>query len=238
MFDEVQPDDTYLVSFPRSGSTFLRNLVTALVLDRAPTAAEVQAVVPDIHWSPSSVRPLRPGPMMAKSHAPPSVPVPARVVYLVRDGRAALLSYYRYLQQRGRPTPPHPDGMLAGFECWPCPWADHVAGWLHRVESDDASAVVRYEDLVADPAAALRGVSSLAGLACSEAQVRRAVDHSSRTSMSVAERAGGPGSLNYVGNGGRSGKGDFSPGALADFEAENGELLARLGYPAPRTGDA
>ncbi|MGH3373092.1 MAG: sulfotransferase domain-containing protein, partial [Nocardioidaceae bacterium] len=166
-FDDIRPDDTYLVSFPRSGNTYLRHLVASLVLDRAPRPGDVQDVVPDVHRSPTTHRPSRPGPLVAKSHAP-ACRVPARVVYLVRDGRAALVSYHRYLQARGQPTPPSPDDMLAWSGVWPCCWADHVSGWLRQLEGRDESLVVRYEDLVADPKTVLREVAAVAGLACSD----------------------------------------------------------------------
>lgn len=237
-FDEVRPDDTYLVSFPRSGNTYLRNLLTALVLDRRPTPADVQDVVPDIHWCDGTQRPSSEAPLLVKSHAPPSIPVPAKVVYLVRDGRAALLSYFRYLQRRGRPTPAHADDMLTWPGTWPSSWSDHVAGWLDRLGHQPGSMVVRYEDLVADPTAILGQVAGLAGLDYTEPQRRRAVGHSSRRSMRQAEQAGGPGSLNHVG----LGQADlwptvFSTEARRRFEAAHGDLLSRLGYPLEQGND-
>lgn len=229
-FDDVRPEDTYLVSFPRSGNTYLRHLVAALALGRAPTPAEVQELVPDVHRAASRRRPSQLSPVVAKSHSPPAV-VPAKVVYLVRDGRAALLSYHRYLGERGRPTPPDVDDMLAWTGVWPCPWRAHVSGWLRRLDDRGGAAVIRYEDLVDDPVAALRRVAQLAGMRFGEARLERAVKDSSRASMRAAEAMASHGSLNFVGTGAASWREAFGPAALRRFEEECADVLVRLGYP-------
>lgn len=229
-FDGIRPDDTYLVSFPRSGNTYLRHLVASLVLERAPAPAELHRVVPDVHRSPSTRRPPGAGPLLAKSHSPAAV-VPAKVVYLVRDGRAALLSYHRYLGQRGRPTPPGVDAMLAWPDVWPCPWPAHVSGWLRELRDREGALVIRYEDLVAQPLEALRRVALLAGIGFTDEALRRAVDDSSRVSMQATERTAPPGSLNFVGPGPLPWQEVFGSSALSRFEDECGELLSALGYP-------
>ena len=234
-FDGVLPDDTYLVSFPRSGNTYLRHLMAALLLDRSPTPSEVQDLVPDVHRAPPGWRPSTGHPVIAKSHAP-AADVPARIVYLVRDGRAALLSYHRYLRQRGQPAPPTADAMLDWEEVWPCRWHDHVSGWLRCLEDRPDALVVRYEDLVADPAGVLGRVAALAGLDVREGALRRAVERSTRASMRRTEAAGVPGALNFVGMAAAPWKDAFGAAALARFEIGSGDLLRRLGYPLVASG--
>ncbi|MGH9152788.1 MAG: sulfotransferase domain-containing protein [Acidimicrobiales bacterium] len=236
-FDDVRPEDTYLVSFPRSGNTYLRHLVAALALGRAPTPAEVQQLVPDVHRAASTRRPSQLSPLVAKSHSPPAV-VPANVVYLVRDGRAALLSYHRYLGERGHPTPPGVDDMLVWAGVWPCPWRAHVSGWLHHLEDRGRAVVIRYEDLVEDPVAALRRVAQLAGLSFGDDRLERAVKDSSRASMRAAEATASHGSLNFVGTGTASWREAFGPTALCRFEEECADVLVRLGYPLVGPGCA
>lgn len=233
-FDEVRSEDTYLVSFPRSGNTFLRHLVACLLLDRAPTPADIARLVPDVHRSPPGRPPVL-GPLIAKSHAPARA-VPAKVVYIVRDGRAALLSYHEYLRRRGRPVPSSVDAMLSWPDVWPRPWSDHVTGWLGQLEQGQGGTLVRYEDLVDDPAGVLRRVAGVAGLAGSDDAVARAVERSSLDAMRSAERDAADGSLNFVGLSRRQWSEVFSRESLARFESACGPLLARLGYPLSSPG--
>jgi len=235
-FEPIRSGDTYLVSFPRSGNTFLRHLVASLVLDRAPAPREIATLVPDVHRTTTSARPPGGGPLVAKSHAPVRS-IPANVVYLVRDGRAALLSYYVYLQQRGRPTPAEVDAMLEWPDVWPCPWPQHVSGWLSYLATRDRSLVLRYEDLVAEPARALREVATLAEIPWTDGAIERAVEHSSVDAMRTAEGGDTPGSLNFVGTTRRGWPETFSGRALARFEAGSRPLLTRLGYPVASETD-
>ena len=222
-------DDTYVVSFPRSGNTYLRHLLTALILDSQPSAEDVHRVVPDIHRIKPPVRPS-PGPLVVKSHAPPRE-IPAKVVYLVRDGRAALLSYHRYRQLRGWPGATSPDQMLEPDDVWPCPWEQHASGWLDRLQGGGRGIVVRYEDLVADPATSLGRIAELVGIPCADDGIARAVERSSFEMMRAAEWAGRPGSLNFVGTAQPPWPDVFSPPALAAFEKRARGVLTALGYP-------
>ena len=153
-FDEVLAEDTYLVSFPRSGNTWLRCLLTAVVHDGELTPDLVAETVPDLHHSDPAVRP-KPGPIWVKSHFPaPDRPFAGRVLYLVRHGLDAMRSYHHYLQLRGRIGPDLTfDDFLTSTDIWPCPWPEHVAGWLDALDvvPPDRGKVVRYEDLVAEP---------------------------------------------------------------------------------------
>jgi len=98
IFDE---EDIFIVGYPKSGHTWFRNLVASLIygVDTENTPYPIiQALVPDV----STTIPLPPyyrryaTPTFFKSHMPPQ-PGYRRVVYLLRDGRDVLVSYYHYL---------------------------------------------------------------------------------------------------------------------------------------------
>jgi hypothetical protein len=235
LFTPVRPHDTYLVSFPRSGSTWLRCMLTSLVHGTSVTPELVAATVPDVHRS-SRTRPHRRRPLVAKSHTP-FVDMPARVVYLVRDGRDALLSYHQYLVRRGRIAPyAEPRETFFRADLWPCPWHVHVTGWLDGIErrataDSGHELVVRYEDLVADPARHLADVAALAGLPTDAARVARAVELNQRERLTAVERDRGAGSLNHLG----AVRGEWHDALDHDdrtrYEALAGPALTRLGYP-------
>jgi hypothetical protein len=235
LFARVQPSDTYLVSFPRSGNTWLRSLLTALVHDTEVTPELVQATIPDVHRSDRTQPP--PGSWgLIKSHTP-FVDMPARVVYLARDGRDAMLSYWAYLVARGRLDQGEgPGPFLRSTDVWPCPWPQHVDAWLDGVarRPKGRSLVVRYEDLVTDTAEGLARVAELAGLPVSVPRVTRAVRRADLAALQRAEASSGPGSLNLVSTQRPRWPDAVSSEDATSFMAVAGPVLQRLGYDVKR----
>ena len=236
LFSRVLARDTYLVSYPRSGSTWFRCMLTTLVHGTEVTPALVSATVPDVHIS-NRVRPRNLEPLIVKSHTP-FVDIPAKVVYLVRDGRDAILSYH-YLQVQRHRVPAGADPRLAFFgdDAWPCRWHEHVSGWLDGLADRDADRhlVVRYEDLVVEPAKHLEAVARLAGLPAPTPDVERAVRMNARHELRAVERAAGAGSLNHLDTSRPDWRDVLSPEDRRRYEAVAGPTLARLGYAVEPT---
>jgi estrone sulfotransferase len=232
LFSRVLAGDTYLVSFPRSGSTWLRCMLTTLVHSTEVTPELVAATVPDVHRS-DRTRPRHLDPLVVKSHTP-FVDIPAKVVYLVRDGRDATMSFHSLQMKRNRvPAGTDPRQLFFRDDTWPCPWHEHVSGWLDGLaaRSPGRHIVVRYEDVVADPAPHLEAVARLAGLPAAAADVERAVRLNARRELEAVERVSGAGSLNHLGTARPDWRDVLSPDDLQRYEAVAGPALARLGYP-------
>ncbi len=229
-FDEVRADDVYLISFPRSGNTWLRYLLASMLHGPQIDPALVAATVPDIHQSDPAVRPGT-GPLWVKSHmAATEGPLPARVVYLVRNGLDATASYHRYLRQRGRLAADDSlDEFLDRADMWPCLWTVHVEGWLDalqaRPESD--SLMVRYEDLRGRTADELEKIVAFIGIDTSRGRIEEAIGLATRARMREDEARAGRGSLNHVGGGA-----DEKPAGLAAerFLTRARPTLLRAGY--------
>jgi hypothetical protein len=232
LFSRVLARDTYLISFPRSGSTWLRCMLTTLVHGTEVTPELVAATVPDVHRSDRS-RPRHVEPLIAKSHAP-YVDIPAKVVYLVRDGRDATLSFhYLQMKQDREPAGTDPRSIFFRDDVWPCPWHEHVTGWLDGLDGRDPDRylVVRYEDLVAEPERHVEAVARLAGLRAAGPDVERAVRLNLRHELEAVERASGAGSLNHLGTGRPDWRDVLSSDDRERYEAVAGPALTRLGYP-------
>jgi hypothetical protein len=219
----------YLISFPRSGNTWLRYLLTALVCGPAVDAALVDRTVPDIHHSDPASRPTKKA-MWVKSHMPAREgPPEAKVIYLVRHGLQAMLSYHRYLQARGRlPANSEVKAFLMAEDVWPCRWADHVEGWLTEVERRpaDRALLVHYEDLEESTALHLGRIASFLELDVGPGQLEEAVAAAGRERMMMEERRSGAGTLNLVGAAEPSPADDLGSGWI---EA-NSRALDHAGY--------
>ncbi len=70
----------------------------------------------------------------------------AKTIYIVRDGRAAIVSHYHYVRNFIQESVSLSD-LIAG-KLWPCGWSSHVNAWA--LSGRPNTLVLRYKDLVAD----------------------------------------------------------------------------------------
>jgi hypothetical protein len=187
----VLPTDVFLVSYPRSGNTWLRFLIAnALWPAEQATFATVGDVVPDIYDVTDRDLLRRPGPRILKSHEPVDGRYP-RVAYLVRSPADVALSYYHYLikmrvLEPGFDIERFVNRFIAGELDEFGTWGDHVAGWTAR-----DVLVLRYEDALVMPERALENVLELAGIEAEPAAVAQAVARSSADELRRLERETG-----------------------------------------------
>lgn len=188
----VLPSDIFVVSYPRSGNTWVRFLIAnALRPDAQATFSTVGQVVPDIYDVSDCDLLCLPRPRILKSHEPFDERYP-RVVYIARNPADVGLSYYHYLVKMRVLTPGFDleqfverfiEGSLDEFGTW----GRHVSGWL----AAPADLVIRYEDMLANPAHALDQVLRLAGIEVERRDVASAVQRSSADELRRLERETG-----------------------------------------------
>jgi hypothetical protein len=172
---------TYLVSYPRSGNTLLREYFAILqgrpqlsVYDGDVVAASHTALTHSLDHVE-----------IVKSHRIPSLDGP--VIYLVRDGRNASLSflYMTFLfggHQFSRLNEVY-DGLRHLDESEGS-WGDHVTQALERSKTHSVL-FVRYEDLVSRPEAALSRIAAFLGAELFPDDVRQCI-HRQATSTAYA----------------------------------------------------
>ena len=105
----LRPEDVWFASFPRTGSTWLRFILCNIISLR-----EMKGVDVDFHMVDDVIPALgRPGlfkawqyrtlPRLIKTHQPYRRALfarPERAVYVLRDPRDAMVSYYNFLERR------------------------------------------------------------------------------------------------------------------------------------------
>lgn len=172
----VRPDDLFISSYPRSGTTWLQHIAHALRSGGDVSFDHIGHVVP---WFERSLALGRcraaaleslPSPRVFKSHLPRSwLPRGARYLYIERDGRDVAVSYYHFHRSHLGFT----GSFEEFFECFLRgnlqyrSWFKHVAGWRSSA-SDPAQLTLRYESLRDDLAGALDRIATFWGVPLSD----------------------------------------------------------------------
>ena len=240
--------DIYLVSYPKSGNTWMRYLLAYSIwpeltdLDLVEMASYIPSfgleLDKEVMKDPASpCNQLRH--RIIKEHArynALSKKYVKRAIYIVRDGRDALVSYWHFCNQRDGTSVPL--GEFIEQSAQPAhsfgPWGEHVRGWLDAPLK--AKLVLRYEDMLADTHSCLRRALEFAEIERSDLVIENAVSRASFESMRKLEETRGF-NLEQLANvkfvrQGKSGKwiDTFSPTDLEQFERYHRGSLEELGY--------
>jgi Sulfotransferase domain len=236
--------DAFLVSYPKSGNTWLKFMLAHLLGGREADLDNDSTVIADVGSHRATPRVLPEGGRLIKSHEPYSSPQKRfyhKAIYLIRDGRDVAVSYYYTLIRRGLyegEFAPFLELFLGGGVDGYGPWHEHVESWLSCPLRDDGSLLVlRYEDLLADPAENLSSAMSFLGVPVERELAEQTVSAYTAERMRERERESRfherkqRRDIMFV----RSAHaGDwaetFTPEDDARFERVTGGLLERLGY--------
>jgi Sulfotransferase domain len=190
----VYPDDTFLVSFPRSGNSWLRLLACNLMSPDAPVDfAQLESRIPEIYDVTDRALRAFPRPRIIKSHESFD-PRYKKVIYIVRDPRDVLLSYYEFQVKRRVITEDCslddfvPRFIDSEFEPKTGSWRDHVLSWIATRGKEKTFLLLRYEDLLANTLQESAKIASFLGLDTSPERVARAVELSSADRMRSLEK--------------------------------------------------
>jgi hypothetical protein len=190
----VFPDDTFMVSYPKSGNTWMRFLVGNLVYpDNPVTLADVEQRLGDVDLAPDSKLRRIPRPRYLKSHQL-FHPEYQQVIYIVRDPRDVAVSYYFHLLKANKLAPgldvnsfvPYfiAEQLYLNF----APWADHVASWLAIGPTRRKFLLLRYEDLLENTFREVRKVAAFLNIAADKQKLERAVELSTADRMRKLEK--------------------------------------------------
>jgi len=144
----------WLASYPRSGNTFFRIVLDEVygIESSSFSAIDPQATTKDYQNY-----------QVVKTHVLPEYLAPADpdipAVYLVRDGRDALVSMAWHRTNMVAPGTSFKDNLLRAIQAK----NSHFGGWSRHVEhwQRRASIVIRFEDLIQDPLQCVESIRPL-----------------------------------------------------------------------------
>ncbi len=244
----VDPDDTFIVSYPKSGNTWTRFLVANLVYPDTPANfSNIEALIPDTIAVSRRAFARAPKPRIIKSHDyfNPTWP---RIIYIVRDPRDVALSQFHFHRKRKLIGDDYPmekfvTRFLAGDTTFPFiygSWAENVSSWLATRHGRPGFLLLRYEDMVAQPERELTRIAAFLKIDPRPERISQAVERSSADQMRQLEKAQAdvwsltkhsrkdiPFVRSAKSGGWRSG---LSAESVAEIERTWGSLMRWLGY--------
>lgn len=195
----------WIVSYPKSGNTWVRFLLCNLFFGPQESAAALSRLAPDIHEFATIPEPPA-AHTFIKTHYPFSPELPlashtAAAIYVVREPADVMLSNFHYSRRSGVATTDSSAALgqyveeyltARGDPRWiqarMGSWDEHVRSWL-GVQHPFPVLPVRYEDLLADGHGGARRICAFLGLTRTEQEIAQAVAGASFRRMQEIEEA-------------------------------------------------
>jgi hypothetical protein len=190
----VFPDDTFLVSFPRSGNTWTRFLICNLTNPEQPVDfVDLESRIPEIYDVPDRILRRFRRPRIIKSHESFD-PRYRKIIYIVRDPRDVAVSYYEF-QLKRRVISDNcsieeflPRFFKSEFEPGTGCWGDHVLSWLATRQGHRNFLFLRYEDMKRRTIEEATRIATFLGVDNKLESVAKAVELSSAERMRSLEK--------------------------------------------------
>lgn len=234
--ETTDPKDVFIAGYPRSGNTWFQNLVAGAIYGAHPRFVPdtvVQDLVPDVDARRYYRRYLDVA--FFKTHYLPQ-PQYKRVVYLMRDGRDAMVSYYHFMADRFDPSITLERTIREAASLPYGSWQDHVRAWMNNPYGAEIC-VIKYEDLQHDPVAEMQRFLAFVGIEREAAWIEEITRGASFDNMRQKEVTQGwedqnwPADRFFVRRGEVGSFLDEMPAdLLREFETAAGDVLDRFGY--------
>ena len=188
----VFEDDIFLVSYPKSGNTWMRFLLANMrEIDTPAEFANIEDRVPDIYSNSNSRLMNVPSPRILKSHECFD-PRYRKVIYIVRDPRDVAVSYYFHSIKFKKILEDYPiaqfvDSFIAGKIDPYGTWFQNVGSWLYTRNGDRNFLLVRYEDLLDRGKTELHRIADFVDIDMNNENLDRVLTMSSRENMRKLE---------------------------------------------------
>jgi hypothetical protein len=189
----VFPDDTFLVSYPKSGNTWVRFLLANLIYPNETVGfSNINRLLPAPGVLSKRFLKSLPRPRILKSHEPFDVRF-KKVIYLVRDPRDVAVSEYHFdLKKRyieaDVTLEQFVKRFIAGATCSYGSWWEHTASWIATRHGNPSFLLVRYEDLLSDSIGVTAKIAEFLGIQADRERLLAAVERSSADRMRKLEK--------------------------------------------------
>ena len=187
---KVQKDDILLISYPKSGNTWLRFLFGNVMYSSGVDFKNIDKFIPDIYRTTKKEIEDLDSPRVIKSHEP-FFPNNSKVVYIYRDPRDVVISYYYWYKKfnrlKGESFEFFFNSFLEGNVSYGL-WSEHLKGWREAAEKRPRNVyMVKYETLKEDTLKEFKKILQFCDLDYSDERILEAVNKSEFKNMKKME---------------------------------------------------
>jgi len=235
-----RPEDVFIVSYPRSGSTWSRHTLFEILTDKKSGFRIVDANLCGVGKHHKGAPVLPGGGRLIKTQEQwREWKHYHKAIYLVRDPRDVMLSEYTYLQNLeffygdlDQFVKHFVTTAVIGFG----PWQRHVASWLDSpLFGTPNFCLIKFEELKQDPVAGFTRIAEFLGVKKSPEAIQSAVANSSLERMrekEIREPVKASVKGRFIGTGQvQAWRSKLNAGQIRLIEQYAGRELTRLGYP-------
>jgi hypothetical protein len=239
-------EDVFLVSYPKSGNTWLRFLIANAIkvhhqIDKEVNFFSIVDMIPEIRLNGEMKQGGPFGrtdiPRIIKSHSPYN-PYYYRVIWLVRDPRDVMVSYYYYLRWLKRISEDTDISEFIRQEKYGINnWIKHTESWYFYtgIAGGQIVKMFRYEDFIKDTYSQLAMLMELLGINISDQSLKQAIELSSKERMKDLEKRQFPNhttsaGMSFVRRGTASGGQELSDTDSKFIENLTQDIAQMLGY--------
>lgn len=188
-FPRLYKDDIFLVSYPKSGNTWVRFILANYLTNNNCDFINSHLIIPDIHFNPEELRNITIRPRFIKSHNNYTSRY-KRVIYIVRDGRDVAVSYYFHLIKYYQINPDtsfkdYLQEFNAGHLNNYGSWSSHVKSWTRNKAKDFL--LIKYEDLKSNTYREVSKILDFSGLEIVPIKLQESIRASSFENMKIME---------------------------------------------------
>lgn len=188
-------DDTFLVSYPRSGNTWVRFLLGNYLYGSNFDFLTRENFIPAIGGNTNRHLIKVPRPRILKSHSQFFNKYP-KVIYLIRDPRDVMISLFHWLVKNPNKRKNLNESEFDKFSKYFFEgdfkfgrWDQHVSGWINQYEQiPNGILFVQYEELKSDTFSTLKKILSFLDRDIQEALVFKAIENASFSKMRNLEK--------------------------------------------------
>ena len=229
-------DDTFIVSYPRSGNTWMRLWIANALTSEPIGLRLLNDYVPGIYTQKEKI-PLLPSPRFIKTHDcfPYCYP---KTIYVYRDYRDVLVSYYTYATTTGQFRGSWSEFIRAPFlrQSFGA-WKDHLSEAFAFAQSHPSKiCMIGYEEMLSSPMICLEKVLSFCEIS-PQKPLEAIVEHTHFISLQQQEKRNGSlladrGGSAFVFGEKEHWRQRFSPEDIEEvvYRQKNADWLVRLGY--------
>jgi hypothetical protein len=232
-FAALRPDDQFIVSYPRSGNTWMRHLVRDVIVLSQPDKPEPESIwmlIPDVHipvheMDHPAQREFGIRRRILKSHHLEGIGG-YRLLYIFREPADTLVSYYHFHRLQDAMRHQVKDGLADFCKHMVGGWCDHVElalGYLARSPGD--TLFISYESLASHGQETLSRAVAFLGIEATHAVIAQALERNAFARLREKEEKARAGATEFFFRKGQVGS------ARDELSSETLALVARSAGP-------